>query len=81
MKRDKVLPKYTTYELNELAKEHLGALLALYADAYHEGVKTGRRKRIALYRAWNRNCKRLVVCSMVYLSEAQETDLKKNWSR
>lgn len=23
MKRDKVLPKYTTYELNELAKEHL----------------------------------------------------------
>ena len=33
MKRDKVLPKYTTYELNELAKEHLGALLALYADA------------------------------------------------
>lgn len=46
MKRDKVLPKYTTYELNELTKEHLGALLALYADAYHEGVKTGRRNAL-----------------------------------
>lgn len=46
MKRDKVLPKYTTYELNELAKEHLGALLALYADAYHEGMKTGRRNAL-----------------------------------
>lgn len=46
MKCNKVLPKYTTYELNELTKEHLGALLALYADAYHEGTKTGRRNAL-----------------------------------
>lgn len=46
MKHNKVLSKHTTYELNKLAEEHLGALLALYADAYHEGMKTGRRNAL-----------------------------------
>lgn len=45
MKRGKLLPKYTT-EINELAEEHFEALLALYADAFHDGRKVGQRNTL-----------------------------------
>lgn len=45
MIRNKALLKYTA-EINGIAEEHLGALLALYADAFHEGMKAGRRNAL-----------------------------------
>lgn len=45
MKRGRLLPKYTT-EINELAEEHFEALLALYADAFHDGRKVGQRNTL-----------------------------------
>lgn len=42
MRRVKLLPKYTE-EINQLAKDHLEALLAFYLDAFNDG------KRYAVY--------------------------------
>lgn len=45
MKHIKMIPKYEA-EINELAKEHLPALLDLYATSFYEGVKVGRRNAL-----------------------------------
>lgn len=45
MKRGRLLPEYTT-EINKLAEEHFGALLALYANAFHDGRKAGQRNTL-----------------------------------
>lgn len=45
MKSSKWSPKYME-EINELAENHLEAILALCLDAYDDGMRTGRRNTL-----------------------------------
>lgn len=45
MKRNKLISVYVD-EINHIAEEHGEALMALYSDAFHEGMKTGRRNTL-----------------------------------
>lgn len=45
MKNSKWNPKYTD-EINKMAEGHTEALLALYADAFNDGMRTGRRNAL-----------------------------------
>lgn len=45
MKRNKLLSVYMD-EINHIAEEHGEALIALYSDAFHEGIKIGRRNTL-----------------------------------
>lgn len=45
MKHIRWIPRYST-EINELGMECPEALLALYIDAYHDGMYTGRRNTL-----------------------------------
>lgn len=45
MKRSKLISVYMD-EINRIAEEHGEALMALYSDAFREGMKTGRRNTL-----------------------------------
>nr|DAG36293.1 MAG TPA: hypothetical protein [Caudoviricetes sp.] len=45
MKRSKLISVYMD-EINHIAEEHGEALMALYSDAFREGMKTGRRNTL-----------------------------------
>lgn len=45
MKRSKLLSVYMD-EINHIAEEHGEALMALYSDAFREGIQTGRRNTL-----------------------------------
>ena len=45
MKRSKLIFAYAD-EINRIAEEHGEALMALYSDAFYEGMKTGRNNTL-----------------------------------
>jgi len=45
MKHSKMIPDYTS-EINRLAMDHAEALCSLYLNAFHDGVRAGKRNTL-----------------------------------